>query len=127
MQFADGWTLWNINGVNVDEQIVMQPETQTVQQIKSEENEEVKRIRIERFGWEKYLTAVNARVLDHRRNDIEQTDESLMRADDMNVLVCACPSTARVYALEVDPQVETCEQAQNWLWNNSGIRVIGRS
>jgi hypothetical protein len=53
--WSDGWSLWSIDGVAVDEQIVMRPETQTVEQINAETNLEVKGVRISQFGWLKYL------------------------------------------------------------------------
>lgn len=55
VQYIDGTGIFSINGVKVNEQIVMSPETQTIEEIDSEENAEVKRIRIERYGWIKYL------------------------------------------------------------------------
>jgi hypothetical protein len=42
----------------------MSPATQTIEQINDDKNQEIKRIRIERFGWQKYLEAVNADILD---------------------------------------------------------------
>jgi hypothetical protein len=124
----DGWALWYLDGVQVDQQIVLHPETQTVEQITSEPNEEVKRVRTERYGWKRYLTEVGATVLDRRRNDIEATRESLMRAPDgATVLVCACPSTARTYALEVPTGIQTCEQAQHWRSGGLSRRIINAS
>ena len=130
--YADGWGLWMVSGVRVDEQIVMRPGTQTLDQITGEENEEVKRIRIERFGWERYLQESNAEVIEVAQNEIEQTTESLMQVrqegdDPMRVLVCACPSTARVYAMEVPPEVGTCRDAQNWLRNSEKGYCVGAS
>lgn len=125
--WADGWKLWYIGGVIVDEQIVMHPETQTIDQIDNEPNAEVRRIRIERFGWDKYLEAKEADVIEHRYNPIEGCDESLMKTNDMTVLVCACPSTGRVYAMEVDPECATCEAAQDYLSNGKAKRLIGAS
>lgn len=127
ISFRDGWSHWSIRGVTVDEQIVMTPSTQTIEQINREGNAEVKRIRIERYGWQEYLTAVNAKVLEHRTNDIEGTEESLMQADDMVFLVGACPSTGRIYAMEVDPECRTCAQAQEYLSNGKSKQTIGSS
>jgi len=127
LAYPDGWGIWAIHGVRVDEQIVLHPENQTIRQISSEENAEVKRIRIERFGWTKYLVDAGASVVDHKRDDIAQTDESLMQLDDMRVLVGACPSTARVYAMEVDPACATVAEAQNFLSGGRSARTIGAS
>lgn len=113
--WSDKFSIWVIGGVQVDEQIVMNPHTQTVKQIQGEQNEEVKRIRIERYGWEPFLANINAKVLDEQVNEIEQTRECLMSGDGMTVLVCACPSTARVYAMEVAPETKTCAEAHKYL------------
>lgn len=127
VSYADGLKLWYVNGVKVDEQIVMNPQTQTIEQIRSEENAEVRRIRIERYGWEAYLDNAGAKVLDVRTNEIEQTKEALMDAgEDGRVLVCACPSTARVYAMRVPAEITTCAEAQRWLCP-AEIRIVGAS
>ncbi len=142
--WADGLKSWHLNGVEVDEQIVMKPETQTTKQIQEEQNEEKKRIRIERFagmgtdlveGWRKYIKEVGAKEVDSNANDIENTKEKLLvTSTGQTLLICACPSTARVYSLEVPATVKKCEDAQKWLWNGSGaaklvkgISIIGRS
>lgn len=127
LAYRDGWELWYLDGVAVDQQIVMRPQTQTVEQIRGEKNEEVKRHRIERFGWPRYLKEINAVRLNARRNDIDGTLEKLYRADSQSVLVCACPSTAKVFALEVPPEVETCDQAQRWLSSGLSARCISAS
>ena len=118
------FSMWHIGGVQVDEQIVLSPETQTTEQIQKEDNAEVKRIRIERFGWQRYLEETNAAVRDKRNNEIEQTKEALFVCDDIQVLVGACPSTGRVYSLEVPTEIETCEAAQSWLSSGRSKRVI---
>ena len=127
VRWPDGYSMWAIGGVQVDKQIVMSPASQKLLQIDQESNAEVKRIRIDRYGWERYLRAKRAKVIEHRRNEIEQTDESLMRCGDMTVLVCACPSTARTYAIEVDPACKTVEQAQHFLSGGRARRLIGAS
>ncbi len=48
-EFNDGWGIWTLEGVSVDEQIVMRPETQTLEQIEAEANEERKAIRLQRW------------------------------------------------------------------------------
>ena len=134
LEYRDGWGIYAIGGVRVDEQIVLHPETQTVEQIKKEGNAEIKRIRIERFGWDKYLAAIEATVIDHRHNPLENTAEALVRAaDGMTVLLPTC-KTGRMFALEVPPNTRTCEEAQNYLHSGSAVdaligktRVIGRS
>lgn len=114
VQYPDGWGLWAIGGVVVDEQIVMRPDSQTIEQINSEENEEVKRIRITRYGWGEYLTKIDAEVLDTRHGEwVETLLKS--RLDGITVLCTYDPSTGRPYSLEVDPNCKTCEEAQAYL------------
>ena len=124
LAYPDGFCIWSINGVRVGEQIVMRPETQCASDISAEQNAEVKRVRIERFGWTRYLRDVKARVIEHVTNAVSNTDESLMDCDGMRVLVCSCPSTARVYSLEVPGDCPSVEQAQNYLSGGRSRRII---
>jgi hypothetical protein len=130
MKFRDGWGVWSLNGVQVDEQIVMTPDAQTLSQIKGEKNEEIKRIRIERYagrdarsvdGWQRYLKEVGAKAAHQRRNDIDNTDEAIFAADGMTIFVGSCRSTGRIYALEVPAEVKTCEHAQTWMRSGSWL------
>jgi hypothetical protein len=128
-RFADDWGIWTINGVEVDEQIVMFPETQTVKQIRNENNEEVKRIRIDRYGWDRYFEEINAKTIDERDNYIEGTKEFLLRSDEdnMTALLCVCSSTAKIFVLEVPPNIENCFDAQMWLSGGLAGRIISAS
>ena len=127
-EFADGWGIYSINGVAVDHKIVMEPETQTIQEIRDEQNEEVRRIRIDRYSWEKYLNEIGAELINERRNDIEGTREYLFKADDdMVALMCQCPSTSKIFTLEVPPTTTTCREAQAWLSNGLSERIISAS
>lgn len=129
------WGVYHINGVLLTEQIVMRPETQSIEDITSEDNEEVKRIRIERYGWSKFLKGINARVIDERVNDIEGTRECLVEAsydtsrgvENIKALICACPSTAKEFILEVNPSVKTCREAQAYLSSGLSERIISAS
>jgi hypothetical protein len=131
MRFRDGYSVWSIGGVLIDEQVVMKGDSQTVDQIRKEQNEEVKRIRIERFaglstpsqmGWRRYLAAVEAKPIDRRENDIDGTNEALFRTpDNMVIFLGACRSTGRIYALEQPQEIRTCEQAQNWMRSGSWL------
>ena len=128
VKWNDGYSLWSIGGVGVDEQIVMSPHTQTLEQIDKEENVEVKRIRIDRYGWETYLENKNAEILDGpHQNEIEQNLEVLFKCDDMKVLLLTCPSTGRRYAQEVDVECMNVEEAQSYLSNGLASRIVGAS
>lgn len=128
VKYADGWAIWSIEGNQVDEQIVMRPETQTIEQIAKEENEEIRRIRIDRFGWSRYLDETSSEVLDQRRNDIEATYEILAETPIGQRLITFCPSTGRRYSLGIPGnRVKTCEEAQQRLWGDRNVYFIGRT
>jgi hypothetical protein len=128
-EYSDGWGIYTINGVSVDKQIVMSPETQTIDQLRSEQNEEVKRVRIERYGWGKFLEEIGALTIDENVNDIEGTKEFLVESDKdkMKALMCVCPSTGKEFFLEVPPETKTCREAQAWLSNGFSSRIISAS
>ena len=44
--------------------------------------------------------------------------------DEERVLVCACPSTAKIHALPVPPWIRTCEEAQDWLSSGLDRRIV---
>jgi hypothetical protein len=114
--WRDGWAFWYIDGVRVDEQIVMRPETQTLAQLRDEPNAEIKRIRIARFGWERYLIDSDAELVHSRHNDVEAQEESLFRTGDgLMVLACRCPSTHKLFHMEVPAETTTCDDAQLFL------------
>ncbi len=128
MKYRDGWSLWHINGVSVPETVVLRPELQTLDEIESENNSEIKRIRIERFGWSRYLTETNAEVVDYGKNYVEGTQECLMKTrDGTKILVCACPSTGRIYTMRVPREIENRENAQLWLSGKDKLNLLGAS
>jgi hypothetical protein len=128
MQWRDGWALWHIHGVAVCEQIVLRPETQTVEQIDREPNNDVRAIRLQRFGIPRYLMETGAEVLDECRNDIENTHEALLRAKNGNVFMWpTCPSGRLCPPLPVPNSIKTCEQARKWLAGERPFRVLART
>jgi len=120
------FALWSIDGIAVDEQIVMRPETQTLEQIDGEKNADVKSIRIARFGWPRYLRESNAKMLDTRDNEVEGTKEALYVAGDQKRLVATCP-TGRVFAMGVPSDVQNCEQAAHYLQGPIKFNLVTRT
>ena len=93
------------------------PETIEAQQILAESNAEVRRVMIERVGFERFLKDVNAEVL-HRDKDPGGPRELLrVKLTGDEDLVCVsvrCPSTGRHYLIRVPPTMRTCRQAVAW-------------
>lgn len=118
IKFRDGMSIYVIGDVTVDEQIVMAPETQTIEQIDNEQNVEVKRIRTEQYGWDRYLQETGAKVLDFTQ--IKTLDggwlECLVETKDGDHILCTVdPSTGRIFNLQVSPECVTCSEAQRYL------------
>ena len=128
-RWSDGWELWHLDGIQVDEQLVLHPKTQTLQQIDGEHNEDLKTLRISRFGWPEYLAASGAHLVDERQNFVEGTREALYRQRSGHLrLVVTCPTGRHPYALGVgDNHIVTCEQAQNWLAGEKPFRTLART
>lgn len=125
--YRDGWKLWHIDGVAVDEQIILRPESQTISEIECEKNQDVRSIRIARFGWTRYLRESGAKQIDMRRNEIEGTIEALYHAKNgQRRLVATCP-TGRVFTMGVPDDVKTCEEAQAYLAGGRPFRVLART
>ena len=128
--YRDGFKVWSINGKRVTEQIVMRPETLTIEQISSEQDLDMRSIMIDRFGWPRYLKETESECIDFRENLIENTKEGLYKSENGNRMVVSCP-TGRVFSLGVPSNIATCEDAQVWLGNDTQsevkINVIART
>lgn len=105
-------------GIPVDERIAFRPEEITVEEVLGERNAEVRRVKLERLGLDRFLADANPQTLD------EDTDPGgsrrLLRVEleGDEPLVCVlvqCPSTGRRYTLRVPPQMQTCRQAVAWV------------
>jgi len=77
-RWRDGTALYAVHGVRVPAWLVEQPDRLTVQAIDAERNEEVRRVMIERFGWERYGRE-DTETLDHdeRFGTLRRRGESL--------------------------------------------------
>jgi hypothetical protein len=125
--YRDGYKVWAIDGVRLNEKTVMAPETLTVEEINATSNNEARAIMINRFGWARYLTESQAECLDYRHNDVENTKEALYHTEEYgNRLVVTCP-TGRMFVLGVPDSIETCEDAQVWLGGGEKFNVLART
>lgn len=105
-------------GVRIDARVAFEPETLTGAEALAQPNTEVRRVMMERMGYERFLSEVGAEVLDRDRD--AGGERTLVRValdgDEPFVAVSvACPSTARRYVLRVPPTVRTAHAASAWL------------
>ena len=123
--YIDGVKIYCVHGVRVPEHVIMDPQSQTLEEITGEVNEEVKRIRISQYGWGKFLTEAGAVIVDSKMVTLDESQwmESLYYLESQNLQALATydPSTGRPYFLEVSLDCENCTEAQQYL---NGTDVI---
>lgn len=104
-------------GVAIDERIAFRPQEISAEEVLKEVNAELRRVKLERMGFARFLFEVDPVVLD---SDTDPGGERhLYRVelpDDEPLVVVSvnCPSTARQYLLRVPPDTATCRQAIAW-------------
>jgi hypothetical protein len=124
IEWADGKKEWYIKGHRLEmygKEIVTEPEKLTVHMLQSINNEETRRIAIERLGWEKYLNTIEAKVIDKSENWVDNTVEALIQPPPSQNkwervplrMLLACRSTARKYFIAVPQEVEANITAKN--------------
>lgn len=105
------------NGVAISRRIAFEPETLTHREVLAERNAEVRRVMIERMGYDRFLEQAQAQILDRDRD--RGGERRLLRIEipDDEPLVCVsvqCPSTGHQFVLRVPPHVTSCHQAIAW-------------
>jgi hypothetical protein len=105
-------------GVPVSERIVFRPETLSTDEILGERNTEVRRVMLERFGFERFMENAKAEELDRDR-DGAGGERRLLRVpmpndEDLVCVSVTCPSTQRRFVLRVPPRTTSCRQAVAW-------------
>ena len=115
--WRDGWSLWFVHGVRVTQQIVEAPGTLRVDRITYEENAEVRRVMIDRYGTEKYLRAAEGRLV--QQDDFGELWRLRHGSEPLQFVkvVNSSPEpdgTFRDYWLRVPPEVTTAHEAVAW-------------
>lgn len=125
LEYSDGFKLYYFHGVRVNQQIIEQPLTLTAEQVLNEPNAEVRRVMIEKMGYERFFSITQAEVLDE---DLEPTGNPRkllsieLPSDPDGVIVVVevqCTTTGKKYYLRVPPTMKTCLQAIAWTANMS--------
>ncbi|WP_439606831.1 DUF6745 domain-containing protein [Hydrogenophaga sp.] len=126
LSYPDGFSLWKWHGVTVPSDVIEHPETITVAQIEAEENAEVRRVMVERYGADRYVVDSGAVVVDQApedhplqglrtarllRKDVPG-DEPIIFADLLNSTPEPDGSVRR-YMLRVSPHAYGGESARN--------------
>lgn len=105
-------------GVPITKRILQHPESITAREVLESTNIELRRVLLDRMGYERFFDETKAEILDQ---DTDAGGARLLLRVPMTGdedLVCVqvdCPSTARRYVLRVPPRTTTCRQAVAWI------------
>jgi hypothetical protein len=132
--FSDGFEIYAINGVMVTKDVVMAPESITIENINSEPNEEVKRIKIQQFGVSKFITEQKSTIIDMDVIAVNPFDKdsptmprALMEIGAMRYFVGTDGSTKRTYYMNVPAHISTCVEAHNFISPVNESNIIASS
>lgn len=125
--WPDGKKFWYFDGhvlAQYGEKIVLNPHSLTKKEILDIANEEERRVAIDRMGWHKYLTAIDAKIAHSRENWVDNTFEVLIdppgsrkngfgREEPLR-MVLSCRSTARKYFIAVPRELPNPNLSGGW-------------
>lgn len=125
--YSDDVKIFAIGGHVVTEQIVMHPETLTLDQIENETDVETRRIMIQRYGVAKYLTETGAKVIDSDRLNLEGSSMRTLMEDNKGHrwLIGTDGSTGRVYYMSAPRDASTCREAHEAMGGINESNLIG--
>lgn len=55
LAYRDGWGIWAWHGIRVPKNVIEHPEEISIEEVGTEENAEIRRVMIERMGWERFI------------------------------------------------------------------------
>jgi len=113
--FADGYSLYFHHGVKLPEKYgKVHPDLWQAEWLLSESNAELRRVLIERIGYDRICQQLQAVELDSWQ---EYTLLKIDKADvePIYLLKMTCPSTGHIHALRVPPDVRSALEAIRWV------------
>jgi internalin A len=113
--FADGYSLYFHHGVKLPEKYgKVHPDLWQAEWLLSESNAELRRVLIERIGYDRIYQQLQAVELDswqeYRLLKIDNAD-----VEPIYLLKMTCPSTGHIHALRVPPDMPSAKEAIRWV------------
>ncbi len=118
LSYSDGWSLYAWRGMPIPPRVAARLPHLTVEEIRDEENAEVRRVMLEHFGFDRYLKDSGAKEL--HRDDCGILWRVNMPNDEPLVMVEVINSTpepdgtSRTYFLRVPPDTRTARGGVAW-------------
>jgi hypothetical protein len=119
--YPDGWAIHAVHGVRVPGWIVERPQEITASKIEAENNAEIRRIMLDRFGWSRYL--INSGAKEVSRDERGILFRKQIPSDEDLVMVKVRNSTPepdgtfKDYFLRVPPTMQTAWEAVAWTFS----------
>lgn len=118
LEYADGWKLYFYEDVILPEKYgQLLPEQWSAQWLLEEKNAELRRVLIEGIGYDRIVEELKAKELDAWREytllSIPGIDVNLLNP--IYLLKMICPSTGKIHALRVPPEVNSAREAIRWV------------
>jgi len=114
LEYHDGWGLYAWHGVLVSEQVILAPDTLTLEDFLHETDAEVRRVKQERMG-DQFVLKLGVVIDRGPRGTLYEVDLSAYDEDLVARYVRVQDTcTSRQYFLRVPPEVETAAEAVAW-------------
>jgi hypothetical protein len=121
IRFRDGWRYYASHGTQLPAWIIEHPERITAKVIREERNVEIRRVMIEIFGMENFLSEANAKLIDRHENPEMGTLWCISMEDDEDIFLLEMQNSTqepdghyKTYVIRVPPNVRTAEEAMAW-------------
>ncbi len=122
--YPDGWGIYAVHGVRVPSDIIEDRASITVARIDAEDNAEVRRVMVDLYGMDRYLTDAGARII--QQDSFGTLLRRDMGDDEPIVAVKVLNSTPepdgsiKPYILRVPPDMDTARNAVAWTFGLRG-------
>jgi hypothetical protein len=123
LQYPDGWGIYAWHGVRVAEAIIVNPSSITVGAIRAEQNSEIRRVMLTRYGEGRYLQDIGAVPI--HADEFGTLYRAELPGDEPLVCVSVLNSTPepdgsrKPYMLRVPPEIRTAHEAVAWTFNKT--------
>ena len=123
LSYPDGWSLYRWHGITVPDWVIEQPETITRAHISGEQNAEVRRVMLLKYGLDRYLRDTNAVAIDsdhdlHGPRTLYRLQDALgpITVVQLTNSTSESDGSLKTYVVRVDPSVTTCRGALCWMY-----------
>lgn len=130
--YRDGFEVFALYGVWVPRHVILDPSRISIDEIRNETHAEVRRVKRELFGEDRYLVESDSTLVDADTVPVDFlaprgrtiTRMLIDNEDSRRFLVASDGSTRRVYYMEVPTTCTTCQMAYDALSGRPGVRTL---